>query len=260
LSNYSTAAQLGYTDPDVEKMQIRKSQGLVGEWQVVEPMHTQPRIGDEEKDVKPADCAHGTDTVSLTESTSKRAAESHPDDDSRAFKLRKKTTAVGLGDIYDPGVIPIKSKKKEETTVAEVPLLTTPIPSSSSTDLPKWTAISLKGKNSSVSSSSIKTEGIDGQSSQSTIEEAQPQASRWAKVVWTRSIKEEDTTIAPAEQPSQNAPISGLTDKEAVIKSEENPPLTVKAEVNESSTLEQPSSLFKKRKTPANPGRGRRPL
>jgi len=241
-------------------MQIRKSQGLVGEWQVVEPMHTQPRTGDEEEDVKPADCTHGTDTVSLMESTSKRATESHPDDDSRAFKLRKKTAAVGLGDIYDPGVIPIKLKKKEETIAAETPLLTTPIPSSSNTELPKWTAISLKGKDSSVSSSSIKAEGSDSQSSQSMTEEAQPQVLRWAKVVWTQPIKEEDTAVAPAEQPSQNAPVLGLSDKEVVIKSEENPPSTVKAEIDESSTLEQPSGLFKKRKAPANPGRGRRPL
>lgn len=241
-------------------MQIRKSQGLVGEWQVVKPMHTELQTGDEEKDVKPADCAHGTDTVSLAESTSKRAAESHPDDDSRAFKLRKKTAVVGLGDIYDPGIIPIKLKKKEETTVAEVPSIMMPIPGSSNTELPKWTAISLKGKGSSVSSSSAKTEGIDGQSSQSTTEEAQPQASRWAKVVWTQPIKEEDTAVAPADQPSQNTPVSGLTDKETVIKSEENPPSTVKAEIDESSTLEQPSGLFKKRKAPANPGRGRRPL
>jgi len=237
-------------------MQIQKSQGLVGEWQVVEPTHTQS--GDEEKDVKPVDCAHGTYPISLTESTSKRAAESHPEVDIRAFKLRKKTAVVGLGDIYDPGVIPIKLKKKEETTAAEVPLLTTPVSGSSNTELPKWTAISLKGKNSSVSSSSIpKTEGVD---SQSTTEETQPQASRWAKVVWTQPIKEEDTTVAPVEQPSQNAPVLGLMDKETVIKSEENPPSTIKAEVDESSTLEQPSGLFKKRKAPANPGRGRRPL
>lgn len=248
----------------MERMQIRKSQGLVGEWQIVEPMHTQPQTDGEETSA--VECIHGTSTVSAAESNSKRAAELYPDGDGRAFKLRKKTAAVGLGDIYDPGVIPIKLEKKEETTTTEVPLTTAPILSSSKTELPKWTTISLKGKDSSVSSSSSdpKTEGSGAQSSQSITEKAQSQSSRWAKVLWAQPIKEEEIVVAPVEQPSQNAPVSGLADRETVIKSEEDPPTTAKAEADASGTLNEPeqptTGLFKKRKAPAGAGHGRRPM
>lgn len=43
----------------------------------------------------------------------KREAEAPPEEDSRSFKLRKKSLNPGLGEIYDPGLIPIKVKKKE---------------------------------------------------------------------------------------------------------------------------------------------------
>lgn len=43
----------------------------------------------------------------------KREAEAPLEEDSRSFKLRKKSLNPGLGEIYDPGLIPIKVKKKE---------------------------------------------------------------------------------------------------------------------------------------------------
>lgn len=54
----------------------------------------------------------------------KREADGRPDDDSdgRNFKLRRRTLGVGLGEIWDPGDIPIKLKsrvKKEELPSAE---------------------------------------------------------------------------------------------------------------------------------------------
>ena len=35
------------------------------------------------------------------------------DESGRAWKLRRKTANVGLGELYDPGALPIKLKKKE---------------------------------------------------------------------------------------------------------------------------------------------------
>lgn len=47
----------------------------------------------------------------------KREAPVDDIEDERVFKLRRKTVGIGLGDLYDPGIIPIKLKvKKEEST------------------------------------------------------------------------------------------------------------------------------------------------
>ncbi|KAH0827810.1 major facilitator superfamily domain-containing protein [Lanmaoa asiatica] len=76
-ANYSTAASLGYGDPDTEEVQ----QSTPGAWTVVEKSREMEEEGRGEK----------------------RGAEEVGEEDVRAFKLRKKTVAVGLGEIYDPG-------------------------------------------------------------------------------------------------------------------------------------------------------------
>ncbi len=122
----------------------------MGEWQVVESSPA-PQEG---KDVKPdvgPDSGSGNTTGVIGDSSAKRLAEAPPEEDTRSFKLQKKTTAVGLGEIYDPGLIPIK-KRKEETGQVVEPLI--PMSSTSSGPL-KWTSISLKSKDASSATSPI---------------------------------------------------------------------------------------------------------
>ena len=106
--NYSTAASLGYTDPEVERMKAeaerRRTQGVAGEWEVME----QPMSGKDTGE---------TDTT--PESSMKREAEGPPDsEDSRSFKLRKKV-APSVVDDWDTNLIPIKLKPKKMEVVPE---------------------------------------------------------------------------------------------------------------------------------------------
>ncbi|KAK0225843.1 hypothetical protein IW262DRAFT_1457099 [Armillaria fumosa] len=107
FADYSTAASLGYTDPDAERIaleaQRRRSEGVAGNWEVVEPTPSQD-----------------ADSSSSEVAGIKRAADNLPSEDSRHFQLRKRTLDTGLGRIYDPGAIPIKRKKIEESE-ADIP-------------------------------------------------------------------------------------------------------------------------------------------
>lgn len=81
-ANYSTAASLGYRDPDVEEAQERIHAGTPGTWTVV--------------------AKAGETTEEEGGRGEKRGAAEAEEADVRAFKLRKKTASVGLGEIYDP--------------------------------------------------------------------------------------------------------------------------------------------------------------
>ncbi|KAG8213882.1 major facilitator superfamily domain-containing protein [Butyriboletus roseoflavus] len=80
-TNYSTAASLGYREPDVEEAQERMHAGTPGTWTVV---------------VKTEDVGEEGGRGE------KRGAAETEEADVRAFKLRKKTVSAGLGEIYDP--------------------------------------------------------------------------------------------------------------------------------------------------------------
>ncbi|PCH43356.1 hypothetical protein WOLCODRAFT_153407 [Wolfiporia cocos MD-104 SS10] len=97
-ANYSTAASLGYTNPDAEHAQAeaecRRTQGVVCVWEVVAPPTPPPPAAPEEEeqgeDVKP-------------EAGQKRASEAVPDDDgedARRFRLKRRTVGAGPGEIY----------------------------------------------------------------------------------------------------------------------------------------------------------------
>ncbi|KAJ7262230.1 hypothetical protein B0H12DRAFT_321708 [Mycena haematopus] len=125
FANYSTAKSLGYDDPDAERLaaeaEQRRSQGVAGEWEMVPPSSLE-----------------SAPPQSSGDAGVKRSAEALEEEESREFKLRKKIMTTGLGQIYDPGVLPIQLKKKE--LVEPVPLIA---PASSSnhtatTDKPKW--------------------------------------------------------------------------------------------------------------------------
>ncbi|KAF4567633.1 hypothetical protein EYR40_006634 [Pleurotus pulmonarius] len=132
-ANYSTAASLGYTDPDAERLaaeaERHRMEGVVGDWEYVAPSQDT--------------AATASSTVETPE---KREAE-QPVDDERHFKLRKKTLNVGLDDIYDPGLIRVK--KKEASPPPPNPLLAPVAPKATSglpaaTNVPKWTKVQWK--------------------------------------------------------------------------------------------------------------------
>ncbi|GJJ06273.1 hypothetical protein Clacol_000464 [Clathrus columnatus] len=107
FANYTTAASLGIEDPNADfeaAEKLRKSEGTAGDWvAVVPPPPPLPsEIEGTETELKP--------TVGETR---KREEEPVDDEDTRRFKLRKKTVAVGLGEIYDPGIITIKPRKED---------------------------------------------------------------------------------------------------------------------------------------------------
>ena len=147
-ANYTTAASLGITDPDEERRQAeaerRRTQGVAGDWEVVS-------VIDPAAPVEVTGQAESTALQAESSTGVKREAEAIPEhEDTRRFKLRKKTVGVGLGEIYDPGLIPIKVKKKEEPapesllgTSAEAgssSTVTTTSNGSAATEKPTWSA------------------------------------------------------------------------------------------------------------------------
>lgn len=64
--------------------------------------------------------ADGANVEAATEASRKRPAETplEDDEDARGWKLRKKKVGPGFGEIYDPGLIPIKLKPKKEESPA----------------------------------------------------------------------------------------------------------------------------------------------
>ena len=108
-ANYSTAASLGYTDPEEDRLKAeaerRRMQGVAGEWEVVE-QPTENKVHNE------------ADTT--LEPSRKRVAEGLPDsEDTRGFKLRKKV-APSVIDDWDADFIPIKLKPKKTEEVPEL--------------------------------------------------------------------------------------------------------------------------------------------
>jgi WW domain-binding protein 4 len=145
----------------------------------------------------------------------KRKAEVPPEEDTRSFKLRKKSLNPGLGEIYDPGLISIKVKKEEAIKQGD-------------------------------SSSSLNT-------ATSMLDAGSPStpSSKWAKPQWSAPI--------PDIKLEERGQIFGLTEEQTDatedIKTEDDQP-PIHPDTSNAST----GSLFKKRKTPAGAGKGRRQI
>ncbi|KAF7315390.1 hypothetical protein MIND_00053700 [Mycena indigotica] len=139
FANYSTAKSLGYVDPDADAAiaaaQGQRLHGIVGEWQVVEPQ---------------AEAA----PTSSTEVGVKRSAEELGEEESREFKLRKKTMATGLGQIYDPGALSIKLKKREDPGAE--PIAAEP----DAPERPKWTKTTWTKAGDEKESDLVKSEEV----------------------------------------------------------------------------------------------------
>ncbi|KDQ57436.1 hypothetical protein JAAARDRAFT_47417 [Jaapia argillacea MUCL 33604] len=230
--NYSTAASLGYDDPDEEKRlaeaERRRMAGIAGEWEVV----AQPLPTPEEPVVPSFEDGHDG---------KKRAAESGQELDTRQFKLRKKTLGTGLGEIYDPGLIPVKLKnpKKEDTLdgVDENGSSAGPSGSGSpylqetATPLPKWTKLQWKRP------------GEEGNRDEGTQQEG-------------GEIVDEAVHETVGEQETPSIKQDEVLDTSPSLKVEEKS--SVKLEPTDSiSPPSESGGLFRKRKVPAG-GRGRR--
>ncbi|KAJ7218119.1 hypothetical protein GGX14DRAFT_439906 [Mycena pura] len=209
-ANYSTPKSLGYEDPDaastIAEAQGYRTQGVAGDWEVATPSNAAP--------------------ASTSEPNAKRSASDALDqEESREYKLRKKTLATGLGQIYDPGAISIPLKKEELVDPAPpptAPLARPPEPSDDSKSKPKWTKLPWKKAGD--------PEGpIDVPFVKSEADEAPK--------------KEEDTTTQFDESPTA---ANGTG-----IKSEPDTPSLPEA------ASESPI-IFKKRRIPAGGSKGRR--
>lgn len=227
FSNYSTAASLGFTDPDAERLaaeaESRRTQGVAGNWEYVE-----------------APTAQSKETDSL-----KREAETPAEEwDTREFKLRKKTLGTGLGQIYDPGIIPVKLKAKEEPAGdSKDNIIMTASSNANSnppnaTDAPKWTKTQWKRPGERVK----EEEEEAGTGSEQIKQEEEAQAD-----------KDSDGTATPMAdgQSGDQAvkPEPGLTDTVKVETMESAPPAPAPG-----------GGMFRKRKAPAGGARGRRDI
>ena len=264
-ANYTTAESLGYSDPDAERLaaelEIRRTQGVAGDWYTVTPTAPQP-IAPDVTQVRATD-ANTSPIGEAREAGIKRWPDAPPEDDVRSFKLRKKTLNTGLGEIYDPGLIPIKLKKKEESrdasmadTVLTSSNIAKPEPQEAmATSLPRWTTeIQLLNRSkdgSSTNDVTVKKEEESGCCSTST--------SKWAKPKWSEAL--------PDHTPSDRASMfdSGRPDEEAPSPAVEEKP-NIKVDVVEGeiwSTADNSLSsagMFKKRRAPNNVRRDRREM
>lgn len=180
--------------------------------------------------------------------------------------MRKKTL-TGFGEIYDPGLIPIKPKKKEEDSYTTSPTSTPQIPASPSAhliQLPKWKSLQLQraadgeqqNKEADDEKPDVKPDiAVEHVPLFSTSAPA-PRASKWVKSQWSSASE-------PTKMEDTSLPFSGVGE----AKSEDMAPSYAKIEETlpdvSPSNLDVSSSagsLFRKRKAPAGAGRGRRQI
>jgi WW domain-binding protein 4 len=186
-------------------------QGVAGEWEVVSP---------------PADPSTTlSDGEAIREEESrKREAEAPSEDDERVFKLRRKTLGAGLGEIYDPGIIPIKLKAKKEDQSVE----------------PDVTASSNSASNSTSTASE-------------EVSKATTTLPKWTKIQWKKMDDVAETGKSEKAEDDHDAVGLVLND---TTEAEMQENTTLKLEDTPTSETPLPSSgggsLFKKRRTPGN--------
>jgi WW domain-binding protein 4 len=161
-ANYTTAEFLGYKDLDAERIQAeferKRSQGVAGDWELVPTSSVVPppppdSVQDINQDIKPLS---GGDSFVVAGTKRDASTSAIDNEDTRAWKLKKKTAR--LGEIYDPGVIPIKIKAKNDPENTEPSLASTAENGTHDlgtrpTDLPKWTTVEWKKPGGSYSTS-----------------------------------------------------------------------------------------------------------
>ncbi|KZT10720.1 uncharacterized protein LAESUDRAFT_711190 [Laetiporus sulphureus 93-53] len=243
-ADYSTAESLGYTDPDAERLkaeaELHRIQGVAGEWEIVTVAESAAPTEQE-----------STPSVKAEEGYGKREAEQPPDnEDARHFKLRRRTVGVGLGEVYDPGLIPTKVKKQEEPE-GSLPPAAFPDSSqgqsavasgSSATPLPKWSA---KGW-TRPGEKKTRSESREASQGQQTSPEAK---------------EESDGASVKQEEPPAPEVVEPASVKQEPSALDETESTSVKVEESVAAPM-APSGggMFRKRKLPAGGAgsRGRR--
>jgi WW domain-binding protein 4 len=260
FADYSTAESLGFADPDIERAQEeaarRQTMGVVGDWQIVESMPTphRPLSSTLTADGQGEGRVNEEEGVKVEEGISFAARQKRPADaeeDERGWKLQRKTVAVGLGEIYDPGIIVIKPRVKAEDVIPDAAIV-----------------------NGGVAKPGVLGGDIPG-AMPATLDEPGPQATALPKWAPTRWKKSGEILVASSSLPSTSSSSAMALDKGSieVPTSAEAPSETleesskvanlVKAEealaVTSSASEEPAPSLFKKRRPPTGGGsRGRR--
>lgn len=197
-----------------EEGEKRREMGFVGEWSIVES--TTPSITpreEEEGDVK----------LEEGELGQKRPFPVDDDEDAgHRWKLRKKTTSIGLGELYDPGVIKLKTRAKS-ATVDTV--------EGNGADGAGW---------------------VPGAGEENLNGPRATDAPRWTTLKWRKpgeaheesASAHEEATSAQEEAPSSAEP-PVIEEAAVAVKQEE---VDVKPELI--PVQEPPAGLFKKRKRP----------
>jgi WW domain-binding protein 4 len=243
ISDYSTPESLGYTDPDIERVRAeaerRRTQGVAGDWQMVESAPIVPPSGTGEEPTKHVDGVQNTEGDQGT-SSNKRAEPDPADEDEGRWKLRKKITSVGLGEIYDPGFIAIKPKAKaeevkEEETASQVkqPSVGTSTPGdTSATPALKWAPVKWKKAGEPADGTSgAATSGLGGDRG---LTEGAPHA---------------PTDPLTADEDPAPALVTGGSVKEETL-----PVKLEETTIPSGETASSGASLFRKRKAPLGGG------
>jgi len=158
------------------------------------------------------------------EVATKRPLPDPADEEEGRWKLRKKMATVGLGEIYDPGIISIKPRAKVEINEDSEPPSTSTAPSTSDTGAT-----------------------------------AMP---KWAPVRWNKAGEQPNDTTNPAPATDKlrtdeaPAALPGPPDggEESTLAAVTNVPMkeeSLKLEEPPGETIPAGGSLFRKRKTPA---------
>ncbi|KAL5524057.1 hypothetical protein ACEPAG_8230 [Sanghuangporus baumii] len=272
-SDYTTAQSLGITDPDEERlkaeMERRRTQGLVGEWEVVAPPPP-PLPNDSQVPNK----EESKDEVLSDSLPQKREVEASPED-GRHFKLRKRTIGAGLGEIWDPGSVPIKlkSKTKEDSADSSAP---------DDRNVKKDSNTTVTGDSEARQTLQLEkqTQIISGQNS--IVEGPKWQLMRWKRAIEPADDKQTSTNEEIGEQNITNYADPSIKKEDERIefhqdstgprRSESDVGLKVEASDNKVSsakpsikaeetttlvTSDSTGGLFRKRKVPSG-ARGRR--
>jgi len=245
ISDYSTPESLGYTDPDIERARAeaerRRTQGVAGDWQMVELTPTESPSGVGEESTQHADDMQRAEGNQGTSSDKRDVPDSTEEDEGR-WKLRKKTTTVGLGEIYDPGIIMIKPKvKNEETTGQEKQPSdgTSMLEDTKATTVPKWAPVKWKNAGESLGDTSGATGS--GPGADAALTEGAP--------------------LVPADPSNADEDPAPASVTDTSVKEETSPVKLEEATTPSVDTASSGGSLFRKRKAPLGGGassRGRR--
>lgn len=247
-ANYSTAQSLGYVDPDEERIKAeeerRRTQGLIGEWEVVVP--PPPPLPEDDPNTE---LGETKPTISGDLITRKREAEAplEDDDDGRKYKLRKKMLTAGFDELWDPGEIKLKPRLDQD--------------GSSDT---------LDNKDKVLFDTPATPSGNSEANQTSRIENMEK--SKWQPMGWKRvavsepkvptELKEdsEPTRVDPVIKEETDTPQSSHSthlSKQSDSSQTQRDSISVKVEIKEEDKTapELSGSLFRKRKFPARGGR-----